>query len=122
MMRPRFEDPIDTAKDMMDNNITLFEHQYYYPSRKEFLLNLEIPEYKFIAENMVSVKDDDEYLYYVEHFIHGSGTHAIMNRNLDYNDLQIAPMEKWWKSSESLPGRNTYSSYLSRRNWIMNEV
>ena len=122
MMRPRFEDPIDTAKDMMDNNITLFEHEYYYSSIKQFLLNLDIPEYTFIAENMVSVKDWDEFHYYTEHYIHGSGTHAFLLGSLGYNNLQIAPMEKWWKSSEIVPGMNPYGSYLSSRNWIMNEV
>ena len=121
MMRPRFEDPIDTAKDMMDNNITLFELGYYYPSLKKALLNLDIPEYTFIAENMVSVKDWDEYDYYVEHYIHGSGTHAVMGGSLGNDVLKIAPMEKWWKSSEIFP-ENSYSSYLSGRNWIMNEV
>ena len=121
MMRPRFEDPIDTAKDMMDNNITLFGLEYYYPSWKQFLLDLDIPEYTFIAENMVSVKDWDEYDYYIEHYIHGSGTHAFMGGNLGYFILQIVPMEKWWKSSEIVPG-NPYGSYLSGRNWIMNEV
>ena len=121
MMRPRFEDPIDTAKDMMDNNITLFEDEYYFPSLKQKLLDLDIPEYTFIAENMVSVKDWDEYDYYIEHYIHGSGTHAFMGGNLGYFILQIVPMEKWWKSSEIIPV-NSYSSYLSGKNWIMNEV
>ena len=122
MMRPRFEDPIDTAKDMMENNITVFEYQYYYSSWKQFLLSLDIPEYTFIAENMVSVKNSDEYNYYVEHYIHGSGTHAFLDGNLGYNNLQIAPMEKWWKSSEIVPGLSPYGNYLSGRNWIMNEV
>ena len=121
-MRPRFEDPIDTAKDMVDNNIILFDHEYYYSSMKRALLSLDIPEYTFIAENMVSVKDWDEYHQYVEHYIHGSGTHAFIQGNLDYDALQVAPMEKWWKSSENVPGMNPYGSYLSRRNWIMNEV
>ena len=106
---------------MKDNNITLFQHHYYYSSNKQLLLGLDIPEYTFIAENMVSVKDWDEYDYYVEHYIHGSGTHALMGGNLDYHDLLIAPMEKWWKSSEIVPG-NSYGSYVSGRNWIMNEV
>ena len=44
MMRPRFEDPIDTVKDMMDNNITLFMHQYVYSSWKKVFLSLDIPE------------------------------------------------------------------------------
>ena len=123
-MRPRFEDPIDTAKDMVDNNITLFELDYYYHSWKENLRGqgLDVPEYKFISENMVSVKDRDEYLYYVENYIHGSGTHALMRGNLEYDVLQTVPMDKWWKSSESVPLFDGYGSYLSSRNWIMNEV
>ena len=121
-MRPRFEDPIDTAKDMMDNNITLFEMEYYYSSAKQSLLSLDIPEYTYIAENMVSVKDYDEYIYYNEHYIQGLGTHATMQGNLNYLNLQIAPMEKWWKSSEVVPGRHCYGNYLSKRNWMMNEV
>ena len=35
MMRPRFEDPIDTAKDMVEKNITLFESEYYFHGDKE---------------------------------------------------------------------------------------
>ena len=106
----------------MDNNITLFALEYYYASRKQFLLSLDIPEYTFIAENMVSVKDWDEFSYYVEHYVHGSGTHAFMQGNLYNDELQIAPIEKWWKSKESVPASNFYLSYLSGRNWIMNEV
>ena len=122
MMRPRFEDPIDTARDMMDRNITLLLHVYYYFTWKHSLLDLDIPEYTFIAENAVSAKDWDVYDYYVEHHVHGSGTHAVMQGSLGYEDLLIAPMEKWWKSSESIPGVNSYGSFLSGKNWIMNEV
>ena len=52
----------------------------------------------------------------------GLGTHALMDGNLGYDHFQIASMEKWWKSSESVPGSNPYGSWLSGRNWIMNEV
>ena len=68
-MRPRFEDPIDTAEDMMNNNITLFMLQLGYSSWKQDLLKVDRPEYTFIAENMVSVKSAWEYLYYIEHYI-----------------------------------------------------
>merc|ERR1711963_145907 len=43
-----------------------------------------------------------------------------MGGSLGNDVLKIAPMEKWWKSSEIFP-ENSYSSYLSGRNWIMNE-
>ena len=117
-MRPRFEDPIDTVKDMMDNNITLFRVDYGYQSLKEVLLSLDIPEYTFIAENMVSITWDERE-YYMEHYIHGSGTHAVMTSSLDYDELKIG---EWWKSSEYVPGVSNYVNWLSNRNWKMNEV
>ena len=106
---------------MMDNNITVFFHEYYYHSQKGYLLSLDIPEYTFIGENMMSVKDWDVYDYYVKHHIHELGTHALIQGNLQYTDLQLAPMDKWWKSSECIPD-NPFGSFLARRDWIMNEV
>ena len=122
MMRPRFEDPIDTAKDMVDNNITLFEHEYVYPSTKQYLLSLgqDVPEYKIIAENMISI-EGRKWTSAVKKYIHESGTHAFMYGYLGYDELQIAPIEKWWKSSEVIPA-NSYGSFLSSRNWNLNEV
>ena len=76
MMRPRYEDPINTAKDMVKNNITLFNHQYYAASQQSRLLYLDIPEWNYIANNMYFAEDWNEVLDLIEHGIHGTGKYA----------------------------------------------
>ena len=41
---------------------------------------------------------------------------------LTYEALNVAPMEKWWKSTEILPGSNSYGSYITNKKWNLNEV
>ena len=121
IMRPRFEKPIDFAKDIVDRNITIIEREYTFASLKAFLFSLNIPEYTIIAENMMEVTQQ-EWLEYTETLIMEDGTHATMRSHLDYDTTQIAPMDKWWKSEERLPGENPYIMYISSRKWISNEV
>ena len=106
---------------MVEKNITLLEISNVYEGRKNSLLKLNISEFTIIAENMVSVNRTD-FKYYKEHYIHEKGTHAILHGYLQLPDLKIAPMEKWWKSKESVPGKNSYVNYPTRKNWIMNKV
>ena len=69
MFRPRFEDPIDSAQDVVDRNITIYELEYFYQGLKVGLLSLNSSEWTHIAETMVPVKDWDEWDYYTEHYI-----------------------------------------------------
>ena len=121
MFRPRFEDPVDSAQDVADRNITVYEHQYYYQHLKNDLLSINSSEWTHIAETMISVKDWDERDFFTEHNMHGNGTHAFFSSHLYNRDLSIAPAEKWWRSSERMPGQ-TYAGYLSAKKWILNEV
>ena len=128
MFRPRFEDPIDSALDVVENNITVFEHYYWFGGLKWSLLELNSSEWTAIANNMVPVKNWDEYNYYTKHYIHGNrtetsgGTHAFMRAYLFGSDLAIAPADKWWRSFDKQPGRNPYNGFLTNKKWIHNEV
>ena len=84
-------------------------------------MRLNITEYTIIAENMEMVADDEK-LQYMREFIHEKGTHAMITGHLEYGNLQVAPMEQWWKSKERIPGRSPYGSLLLNRKWILNEV
>ena len=44
MMRPRFEDPIDTAQDLVDNNITVFDFEGLIWQRRRTLIEFNIRE------------------------------------------------------------------------------
>ena len=128
MFRPRFEDPIDSAKDALEKNITVFELQYYYEGYKADMLSINSSEWTAIANNMVSVKNWEEFDYYTKHYIHGNrtetsgGTHAFMGPYLFSQHLAIAPADKWWRSFDKQPGQNPYAGYLTDKKWIHNEV
>ena len=106
---------------MVEQNITLFEHYYYFDNLKATLEALNIPEWTHIAENMVSV-DSVQYYQFMADYIHEAGTMAYSRGYLTNRVLQVAPMEKWWKSTEKIPGRTPYGSVLTNRRWLLNEV
>ena len=61
MMKPNFESPIHTARDLVERDITL----YLYPGSgqiyRQLLLQHHIPEYRKIGENMIITKTWDQY-------------------------------------------------------------
>ena len=107
-MRPRFEDPIETAQDLIDRNITIFEKNATYEFNKGAFEVQGIPEYEILAEGMERIGDDwDDYWYYVDHHVIGNGTHALFAPFLTRGHLMAAPMEKWWRSKEIISWRST---------------
>ena len=78
MLKQRFEEPIDSAKQLIENNITLFDvpgGEYWV----QFLANSPIPEYQTLSKLMIIAKDWDEYGLLVEDGIIGNGTHVQMS-------------------------------------------
>ena len=55
MHHPNFEEPINSAEDLLEKNITLFTRPagYYWV---QFLANSHIPEYNTISEKMIIAK------------------------------------------------------------------
>ena len=118
MLRPNFEDPLDTAQDLVDNNITLYDvpgaHIW-----KQFLAHSPVPAYNKLSENMIIAKDWDEHDNYTEYYVLGKGTHAYMGSFVDSDYLD---MGRWHRSEERVRGDNPYAGYLSNKNWYLNEV
>ena len=118
MFKPRFEDPIDSAKQLIENNITLFEMpggEYWV----EFLANSPIPAYQTLSNHLIIPKDWDEYDHFTEHGIFGNGTHATTG-------YAVMPpwyksLGKWWKGNLLL-GNYPYVGFLSDKKWYLNEV
>ena len=117
-MRPSFEEPIDTAKQMVEQNITALDMPWS-TRMKEFLSQSPISEYKTIAKTVLSPKDWDEFDYYTENYIIGKGTHAQLASFLYEYELALG---RWWRSTEKISGFNPYAGSLSNKKWILNEV
>ena len=125
-MRPNFEDPLDTAKQLVKQNITL----YYIPGGdiwKQFLLESPIPEYNILGENFI-IPDDWELYYNIsEHDVIGAGTHAYMASYLTPYYLAMGENEeinsgRGWHRSKDKVGEYPYAGYLTNKNWHLNDV
>ena len=120
-MRPNFEEPLDTAKQLVERNITLYDvpgAEYW----KQFLLESTILEYNILAENYI-VADNMEHFYHkAEHDVIGAGTHAVMAAHLLSKELSLGGERGWYRSKESVAGINPYGGYLTNKKWHLNKV
>ena len=60
ILRPNFEDPINTPQDLLDQNVTLWE----IPGGdiwRQFLMNSPFEELNKVGESMIVAKDWDEW-------------------------------------------------------------
>ena len=117
-MRPNFEEPLDTAKQLVEKNITL----YYAPGGeiwKQFLLKSSLPDYNILGEKIVIPDNWDQFSNISRHDVLGSGTHAQLTPNLMNYELA---MGRWYRSKEKVQGKYPFGGYLTNKNWHLNEV
>ena len=126
-MRPNFEEPLDTAKQLVEKNITL----YNVPGTeiwKQFLLESPITEYNILGENYIIADDWDHYWNMTEHDVIGAGTHAMMLSYLGPWELTFGENKEinsgrgWYRSKEKVAGKYPYGGYLTNKKWHLNEV
>ena len=117
MLKQRFEEPIDSAKQLIENNITLVEDpggEYWV----RFLAKSPVQEYQTLSNSMIIPNSWPEYLDLVEYGIIGNGTHARMTHVL--NPWQKS-LGRWWKGNLVM-GDYPYAGYLSDKKWHLNEA
>ena len=118
ILRPNFEDPLNTAQQMVDNNITMFGHPYdYHPA--SFNAS-EDPALKKLAETYhIAETYGNEYYNDYEYYIQTKGTHAFVYSYLEPWQLELG---KWWRSTENIPGLQPYGGFMVRKKWHLGEV
>ena len=117
-MRPNFEEPLDTAKQLVEENITL----YFRPEFKiwkQFLMDSPIKEYNILGENVIFANNWDHFDNISKHNVIGAGTHASIKSYLVPSELA---MGRWYRSKEKVSGNNPYVGYLTNKKWHLNEV
>ena len=118
-MRPNFEEPLDTAKQLVEKNITL----YNVPGTeiwKQFLLESSIPEYNKLGEIFIIADNWGHFYNMTEHDVIGAGTHAWMGGDLS-NPWALS-LGRWYRSKEKVSGIFPYGGYLTNKKWHLNEV
>ena len=121
-MRPNFGEPLDTAKQLVEQNITL----YGFPGGeiwKQFLQESSIDEYNILGDNMIIADDWDHFDNITYYDVIGKdgtgGTHALMTASISSWELTLG---KWYRSQEKVGGHYPYGGYLTNKKWHLNEV
>ena len=118
ILRPNFEEPLDTAKQLVERNITIY-FEPGFESNKQWLLESPILEYRILGENAIIADDWDHFDNISEHDVIGAGTHALMGEYLTSWELSLG---RWHRSKDKLAGKYPYSGYLTNKKWHLNEV
>ena len=117
VLRPNFEDPLNTAQQMVDNNITMFGYPTSY--HQAVFNESENPALKKLAETYHIAETWDEFENDLVYHIHLEGTHGYVYSYLLPEELETG---KWWRSTEHIPGLSPYGGWITRKNWYLNEV
>ena len=135
MMKPNFESPIHTARDLVERDITL----YLYPGTqlwRQLLSQSDILEYRKIAKTMIITKSWDKFYKKTKNAMLSQGTHATMRSSFPPDVLA------WGTEYDYDQGRYVYNSgrgyyrgervvlagvmseagYLTNKKWHLNEV
>ena len=116
-MRPNFEEPLDTAKQLVEKNITLYDGPGF-EIWKQFLLESPISEYNKLGEKYL-LADDWDHFDNLYKLVIGTGKYALMTMGVYEAETSLG---RWYRSKEKLASTNPYSGYLTTKKWHLNEV
>ena len=119
LLTPSYEEPVDTAKDLINRNIIPFIYPGAEIYRQVFAASPD-PNYQEISQRLVIAKDWDEYddLY---HKVTSTGMYADMG-TLPLYALE-EELKNWYRSTETIAGDwIEYSVHLSNKKWPLKKV
>ena len=117
ILKPNFEEPLDTAKQLVEKNITLYFGPQSHDLRNHFRKSRR-PEYRILGENGF-LADSWDHFDNLSRYDVFKGTHAQVGNMLLPKELK---MGKWHKSKQIITGTHPYGGFLSNKKWHLNEV
>ena len=117
LLRPRYEEPVETAKDLIKRDITPF-HQPGGEIYIQFFAALQDPIYQEISRRLVIAKDWEEYDDMASKVI-STGMYAQIGTEPyawpeDY--------KYWYRSTETIAGDYPYEIHLTNKKWPLKKV
>ena len=146
-MKPNFETSVQTARDLVERDITLYMKPGTGQIYKQLLSQHHIPEYRKIGENMIITKSFDQHYALTKNEMLSRGTHAMMVSYLlpqelawatkvdDDRGVTIVSTEymtqkgefkynygRGYYRGEMVVGKIPGGGYLTNKKWHLNEV
>ena len=118
LIRPSYEDTVDTASEIVNRNLT----PYYYPTghiHKQFFARSSLPIYQEIARRLVIPETWDEF-YELGHKTISTGQYAFIGRIP--GTLYANEFRQWYRSRYLIPGMNPYLVHLLNKKWPLKKV
>ena len=135
-MKPNFESPVHTARDILERDITVYmgisDHIW-----KQWLSQSDIPEYRKIAESTMILKtskNGDIHRAMTRNELLSQGTHAQLRSYMEPNELAWTTEYDHYQENykynrgrgyyrgEMLDGKIPGGGYLTNKKWHLNEV
>ena len=117
LLRPKYEEPIETAADMVRRDITPF----YFPGMhymRAVLAASPIPENRELSKKLYIPNDYDE-MYELADKVQDTGLYAMIGTTPWAYPEEF---KDWYRSSETLGGFSKYSVHLTNKKWPIKKV
>ena len=120
LLTPSYEEPVETAKDLIKRDIT----PILWPGAEiwiQFFAASPDPIYQEISQRFVSAKDWDEYEDMVRK-VNSTGMYAGIGT---VPEMYVVPEEEfkdWYRSTEIISGTIPYVVHLSNKKWPLKKV
>ena len=118
LLRPSYEEPVETAADLIKRDIT----PIFGPGAemyKQFFAASSDPVYQEISRRLHISKDWDEF-YDLSDKVISTGLYA------DIGPVPVVESERelkdWYRSSETIAGDNPYQGHLANKKWPLKKV
>ena len=119
LLRPSYEEPVDTVEDIIKRDLTPF----LLPGSdfwRQFFAASPDPNYQEISRRLIIHQDWDEYEDMVRK-VTSTGSYVdignfpwMLNSSEEYKD--------WYRSSETIPGDYPYTGHLINKKWPLKKV
>ena len=122
ILRPSFEEPVETAGDLVKRNITPFTGPSGVQSWTNLFSSSPNPDYQALSGKIIFAKycegcDDCEYCELVKE-ARTTGKFAQIATFPEYRE----DPKKWYRSKEPISGYNPFSHTLYNKKWPLKEV
>ena len=117
---PSYEEPVETAKDLIKRDITPF----LWPGAEiwvDFFATSSDPNFQEISRRFVISKDWDEYDDMVRK-VTSTGLFAEMGTFPAFWVVPEEDFKYWYRSTESIGGAYPYMVHLSNKKWPLKKV
>ena len=120
LLRPSYEEPVETAADLIKRDITPFFIPGGEIYKQAFAASSD-PDYQEISRRLVIAKDWDEYEDMVSKVI-STGLFADIGTVPDVWYVPEEEYKYWYKSSETIGGNYPYVGHFTNKKWPLQKV